>query len=91
MRDRDVLNSADIETVVIDLVRRELHATARRIEPQTRFVDDLGVDSLALIELTLAFEETFDIDIPDEEATKIRTVRDAILSVEECLRVQHPE
>jgi acyl carrier protein len=81
----------DIEGVVIDLVRRELHASTRWVDAQTRFVDDLGVDSLAITELTLAFEETFDIDISDEDAARMRTVRDAIRSVERCLRVQHPD
>ncbi len=83
-------SSTDIETLVIDLIRRELHATRRRLDAQTRFVDDLGADSLALVELTLVFEETFDIDISDEDAERIRTVRDAIVSVERCLREQHP-
>ena len=48
----------------------------------------LGADSLAVVELTLVFEETFDIDIPDEEADRIRTVQDAIISVERNLRAQ---
>jgi acyl carrier protein len=55
---------------------------------ETRFIDDLGVDSLAIVELTLVLEETFDIDIPDEEADRIRTVRDAIISVESHLRAR---
>jgi len=83
--------SQDLHAVVIDLIRRELHATAPRIDASTRFVDDLGADSLALVELTLAFEEAFDIDISDEEAARIQTVRDAIDSVERCLRTQHAE
>ena len=73
---------------LIDLIRRELHATTARLDAQTRFVDDLGADSLALVELTLVFEETFDIDIPDDEAEKIRTVRDATTSVERYLRAR---
>lgn len=72
-------------THVIDLIRRHLDAKDRELDGQTRFSDDLGADSLALVELTLVFEEVFDIDIPDEEAEKIRTVQDAISSVERCL------
>jgi acyl carrier protein len=49
-------------------------------------MDDLGADSIALVELTIVLEETFDIDIPDAEADKIRTVRDAVMAVEKCLR-----
>jgi len=60
-------SSTDIETLVLDLIRRELRPTRATLDAQTRFVDDLGADSLALVELTLAFEETFDIDISDEE------------------------
>jgi acyl carrier protein len=79
-----------VETLVIDLVRRELHVTTRIVDRRTRLVDDLGADSLELVELSLAFEETFDIDITDEEVARIRTVHDAVLSVERCLKVQHP-
>jgi acyl carrier protein len=49
---------------------------------------DLGADSLALVELTLVFEEAFDIEIPDEEAREMRTVRDAIISVEKYRRAE---
>jgi acyl carrier protein len=54
-------------------------------------MDDLGADSLALAELTLVLEETFDIDISDEEADTIRTVRDAVASVERNLRAKRRE
>ena len=74
--------STEIETKVVDVIRRHLHASDRKIDVWTHFVDDLGADSLALVELTLVFEETFDIEIPDEEAGNIRTVRDAITAVE---------
>ena len=57
-----------------------------RVTLVASFVDDLGADSLALVDLTLGFEELFDIDIPDEEAEKIRSVRDAVVSVERHLR-----
>jgi acyl carrier protein len=78
----------EIEAQVIDAVQRHLHATDRHLDARTRFVDDLGADSLALAELTLVFEEAFDVDISDEEADKIRTVRDAIAAVEKALRAQ---
>jgi len=51
-------------------------------------VDDLGADSLALVELTIVLEETFDIEIPDEEADRIRTVRDAISAVKRSVHAQ---
>jgi acyl carrier protein len=84
-------NDAEIGTLVIDVIRRHLQVPDRQVNAQTRFIDDLGADSLALVELTLVFEETFDIDIPDEEADRIRTVRDAIISVEKSLRARRRE
>ena len=76
-----------IDTQVND-VRRELHASDQALNAWTRFVDDLGADSLALIELTLVFEETFDIEIPDEDSDRIRTVRDAITAVEKYFQAR---
>jgi acyl carrier protein len=78
----------EIEAQVIDAIQRHLRATDRHLDARTRFIDDLGADSLALAELTLVFEETFDVDISDEEADRIRTVRDAIVAVEKALRAQ---
>ncbi len=78
----------EIEARVIDAIQRHLRATDRQLDARTRFIDDLGADSLALAELTLVFEETFDVDISDEEADRIRTVRDAIVAVEKALRAQ---
>ena len=49
-----------------------------KITPQANFIDDLGADSLDLVELVMAFEEEFDIEIPDEAAEKILTVQDAV-------------
>ena len=51
--------------------------------PNASFVDDLGADSLDTVELVMAFEEAFDIEIPDEDAEKIRTVQDAVTYIEQ--------
>ena len=48
------------------------------VTPEASFIDDLGADSLDIVELVMAMEETFDVEIPDEEADNIRTVQDAI-------------
>ncbi len=78
--------ATEIETGVTDVIRRHLHVTEGNLGPQTRFVDDLGADSLALVDLTLALEEKFDIDISDAESERIQTVGDAIVSVDQCLK-----
>jgi acyl carrier protein len=80
----------EVEVLVMDLIRRHLQAEGGALDGTTRFVEDLGADSLALVELTLVLEETFDIDISEEEAAGLRSVRDAIVSVERCLQAQHP-
>jgi acyl carrier protein len=79
----------DIETKVIDLIRHELHARTLSLDSRTR-LDHLSADSLAVLKLTLAFEETFDIEIPDEDADRIRTVEDAVVTVERCVRARGP-
>jgi acyl carrier protein len=83
-----VKSEVEIETEVIDVIRRHLHASDRKLDAWTRLMDDLGADSLAVVELTLVFEETFDIDISDAEAAKIQTVRDAVAAVEKCVRAR---
>jgi acyl carrier protein len=58
---------------------------AAKVTPAARFVEDLGADSLDTVELVMAFEEEFDIEIPDEDAEKIRTVTDATAYVTQKL------
>jgi acyl carrier protein len=59
-------------------VTEQLGVDAGEVTPSASFVDDLGADSLDRVELVMAFEEQFDIEIPDEDAEKIRTVQDAM-------------
>ena len=54
----------------------------RKSDPTASFVDDLGADSLDIVELVMAFEEAFDLDIPDEDAEKIATVKNAVDYIE---------
>lgn len=63
---------------VRDLVAEVLRVKKELITPQSRFVEDLKADSLDLVELTMAAEDKYDIEIPDEDTPKLRTVQDAI-------------
>lgn len=63
---------------VKELVVEQLGVDADEVTMEASFVDDLGADSLDIVELVMAFEEEFDIEIPDEDAEKIQTVGDAV-------------
>jgi acyl carrier protein len=67
----------DITAEVKRIIKEQLDVDEKDIKPEATFIDDLGADSLGLVELVLAFEEAFEIDIPDEDTEKIRTVQDA--------------
>jgi acyl carrier protein len=69
---------ADIEAKVKDIIINELGVEAEKVTPEASFVEDLGADSLDIVELVMAFEEEFGIEIPDEDAEKLQTVGDAI-------------
>jgi acyl carrier protein len=69
---------ADIEEKVKEIICEQLNVSAGDVLPEASFVDDLGADSLDQVELIMAMEEEFDISIPDEDAEKIATVKDAL-------------
>ncbi len=69
---------SDIEGKLKDIIVDQLSVKAESVVPGASFVDDLGADSLDLVELIMAFEETFDVEIPDDDAEKIITVQDAV-------------
>ena len=66
------------DTRVREIIINELGVEAEKVTDEASFVDDLGADSLDTVELVMAFEEEFGIDIPDEDAEQMRTVGDAI-------------
>ncbi|MFW6306347.1 MAG: acyl carrier protein [Bacillota bacterium] len=76
---------ADVYQKVVDIVVEELAVDADEVTPEASFIDDLGADSLDVVELVMAFEEEFDIEIPDEDAENIQTVQDAVDYIEENL------
>ena len=70
--------SESIEAKVREIVAEQLQISADEINLDSSFIDDLGADSLDIVELVMAMEDSFQMDIPDEEAEKIQTVRYAI-------------
>jgi acyl carrier protein len=78
----------DVPSKIRLVIQRRLEVAEDRVTLDASFLNDLGADSLARVDLTRAIEEAFDIEIPDEDAYKIQTVRDAIDAVEERLRAR---
>lgn len=70
--------SAEIEAKIIKIVSDQLNVDESEISPDSSFVDDLGADSLDTVELVMAFEEEFGVEIPDEDAEGILSVQNAI-------------
>ncbi len=73
----------DVITKIKQIIAEQLGVDEPDIKSESHFIDDLGADSLDTVELVMALEEEFGIEIPDEEAEKILTVQDAINYVEE--------
>lgn len=69
---------AELETRVKEIIAEELGVEKEKLSSDASFMEDLGADSLDTVELVMAFEKEFDLDIPDEEAEKLRTVGDAL-------------
>lgn len=74
---------SDIAERVKKIVVEHLGADEAKVTPEASFIDDLGADSLDTVELVMAFEEEFGVEIPDDAAEKIQTVQDATKYIEE--------
>ena len=72
----------DIQSKVKDIIVEQLGVDAAQVKPEASFVNDLGADSLDTVELVMALEEAFDMEIPDEEAEKIQTVQQAVTYIQ---------
>ncbi len=68
----------DVQSKVIAIIVEQLGIEEAEVKEESNFIDDLGADSLDTVELVMAFEEEFDLEIPDEDAEKITTVKEAI-------------
>ncbi|MCF6157781.1 MAG: acyl carrier protein [wastewater metagenome] len=74
---------AAIEDKVKEIITKQMGVKPEQVTKETSFINDLGADSLDTVELIMEFEDAFDMNIPDEDAEKIRTVGDAIKYIEE--------
>ena len=70
--------SDDIEKKVREIIAAQLEISMDKVKTEARFIDDLKADSLAVVELVLALEENFNIEIPDEDTEQIKSVGDAV-------------
>lgn len=72
------MTAAEVEQKVKQIIVEQLGVDEAQVDMTASFVDDLGADSLDLVELVMQFEEAFDLDVPDEDAEKMTTVKDAV-------------
>ncbi len=77
------MSDKSIEDKVRDIIVDQLGVNADQVTKEARFIEDLGADSLDTVELVMAFEEEFSIEVPDEEAEKLQAVGDVVAYVEE--------
>ena len=74
--------AAAVETRVKEIVCEQLGVSDDEVTPQASFIDDLGADSLDIVELVMALEEEYELEISDEDAEKIKTVQDVVTFIE---------
>ncbi len=74
--------SDNIQEKVKDIIVDRLSVTPDKVTPEAKFMDDLGADSLDTVELVMAFEEEFGLEVPDEDSEKLQTVGDVIKYIE---------
>jgi acyl carrier protein len=72
------MTTANVEQKVKNIIADQLGVGEEEIKPTSSFIEDLGADSLDIVELVMAMEEEFEVEIPDEEAENIKTVQDAV-------------
>jgi len=72
------MSPEEIESKVKELICEQLEVNEDQLKPEASFVDDLKADSLAVVELVLALEQSFELEIPDEDTEQIKTVKNAV-------------
>ena len=74
-----------LEDRIAEIIAEQLGVSREEISPDASFVEDLGADSLDIVELVMAMEEEFDVEIPDDEAARIERIRDAVAYLKQKL------
>lgn len=77
------MSEKSIEEKVKDIIVEQLGVNAEQVTPAASFIEDLGADSLDTVELVMAFEEEFNVEVPDDDAEKLQTVGDVIKYIED--------
>ena len=77
------MSEKSIEEKVKDIIVEQLSVNAEQVTPEAKFIEDLGADSLDVVELVMAFEEEFGVEVPDEDAEKLITVGDVVKYIED--------
>ncbi|NDB96198.1 MAG: acyl carrier protein [Verrucomicrobia bacterium] len=77
------MNEKSIDQKVKDIIVEQLSVNAEQVTPEAKFIEDLGADSLDIVELVMAFEEEFGVEVPDSDAEKLLTVGDVVKYIEE--------
>jgi acyl carrier protein len=83
---RKMMAMDEVRAKVADIIANQLGVDKETVTPEANVIDDLGADSLDIVELVMALEESFDLEIPDEDAEKIRTVQDILSYLESQLK-----
>ena len=77
------MSEKSIEEKVKEIIVEQLSVNPEQVTPEAKFIEDLGADSLDVVELVMAFEEQFSVEVPDEDAEKLTSVSDVIKYIEE--------
>jgi len=78
------MSEQSVEDKVKEIIVEQLSVNAEQVTPEAKFIEDLGADSLDVVELVMAFEEQFGIEVPDEDAEKLQTVGDVNSYIKEA-------
>lgn len=77
------MSEKSIDLKVKDIIVEQLSVNAEQVTPEAKFIEDLGADSLDIVELVMAFEEEFGVEVPDSDAEKLLTVGDVVKYIED--------